>query len=138
MRIRRRSPSSVTSTPTAKVAPRVGTFSSPHAVPPDDLMGWVGLSMATEFPQRTGNAFLDEHNETVQCVQAYLNGRAISAETDEETAYLLRLRADLNFLLVRTAHAPDDVLPDDDEPHDDEPDDQPTADGDVDIADASR
>lgn len=75
-------------------------FTSPHAVAPTDLLGWAALSLAADYPAPTGSAMLDMHNQAIGNVQAYLNGRAVAAETDEEKAYLLRLRSDLNFLLV--------------------------------------
>lgn len=95
-------------------APTSG-FTSPHAVPPTDLLGWAALSLAADQPTPTGNAPLDMHNDAISIVQAYLNGRALAAETDEEKAYLLRLRANLNFLYVPAT--------DDDDPADDPADD---------------
>lgn len=91
-------------------APASG-FTSPHAVPPTDLLGWAALSLAADHPPRTGNAMLDMHNEAIGHAQAYLNGRAIAAETDEEKAYLLRLRSGLNFLLVPTSTHSDTGTP---------------------------
>lgn len=78
-------------------------FTSPHAVPPASLLGWAALSLAADHPKPTGN---DMHNQAIANVQAFLNGRAVSAVSDEEKAYLLRLRADLNFLFVSPTGEP--------------------------------
>lgn len=89
-------------------------------MPPTDLLGWAALSLAADHPTPTGNAPLDMHNDAISIVQAYLNGRALTAETDEEKAYLRRLRANLNFLYVPAT--------DDDDPADDLADDLATPD----------
>lgn len=62
------------------------------------LADWMALSMLTEFPKHTGNLAIDEWNHAIACVQAYLNGRATGTDSDTEREYLLRLRADLNWM----------------------------------------
>lgn len=94
-----------TATPSAASAlttptPALASFASPHAVAPTDLWGWIGLSMAAKVAKRTGSTLIDEHNDAISNVVAYLNGRALAAQTDEETAYLLRLRADVSQSII--------------------------------------
>lgn len=82
----------VWSEPGAKPNPR-------HA----DLLHWAGLSLLTKHPKRTDNPMLDEWNSAIVCVQSYLNGRVLGSDNDDEREYLLRLRAELNFLHISEA-----------------------------------
>ena len=68
--------------------------------PERTLWDWAALSLLTEIPKPTGDPCLDMHNDAIACVQSYLNGRAVGATDDEEKAYLLQLRADLNWLHI--------------------------------------
>ena len=80
--------------------PVTASFESARAVPPTDMWGWVGLSLAAKFAKRTDSTLIDEHNDGIMMVVYYLNGCAIAAESDEEKAYLLRLRAEVSDLII--------------------------------------
>jgi hypothetical protein len=127
-----RSRASAAATP---ATPAMASFASKRAVPPTDLLGWAGLSMSAKFAKKTGSTLLDEHNDGLMMALAYLNGCAIAADSDEETAYLLRLRADISNLIIN----PEDLaaLDAEDDPEGDVEDD-PEADADtrLDVMDA--
>lgn len=85
---------------------RSRTSPAAPADPEPTLQDLIGLSMQVPIPRRTGMATVDDWNQAIACVQSFLNGRAVAAETMAEKAYLLRLRADLTDLHVAPAEAP--------------------------------